>query len=48
MYPDFAKTAMEEGFKDIAAIFMAIAVAEKQHEKRYNDLAANIRSRQSF
>ena len=42
MYPEFAKTAMEEGFKNIAAIFMAIAVAEKQHEKRYKDLAANI------
>jgi len=42
MYPEFAKTAMEEGFKDIAAIFSAIAVAEKQHEKRYKDLAANI------
>jgi len=42
MYPEFAKTAMEEGFKDIAAIFTAIAVAEKQHEKRYRALAANI------
>ena len=42
MYPGFAKTAEEEGFGDIAAIFRAIAVAEKQHEKRYRDLAANI------
>ncbi len=42
MYPDFAKTAREEGFPDIADIFMAIAVAEKQHEKRFRDLAANI------
>ena len=42
MYPDFAKTAEEEGFDDIAAVFRAIAVAEKQHEKRYLDLAANI------
>jgi rubrerythrin len=48
MYPEFAKTAMEEGFKDIAAIFMAIAVAEKQHEKRYNDLAANIEAGRVF
>ena len=32
MYPGFAKTAREEGFKDIAVIFEAIAVAEKQHE----------------
>ena len=48
MYPEFAKTAMEEGFKDIAAIFMAIAVAEKQHEKRYKDLAANIEADRVF
>ena len=48
MYPEFAQTAMEEGFKHIAAIFMAIAVAEKQHEKRYNDLAANIKAGKVF
>ncbi|MBW1644390.1 MAG: rubrerythrin family protein [Deltaproteobacteria bacterium] len=48
MYPDFAKTAREEGFDDIADIFMAIAVAEKQHEKRYNDLAANIKAGKVF
>jgi len=48
MYPEFAKTAIEEGFKNIAAIFMAIAVAEKQHEKRYKDLAANIEAGRVF
>ena len=42
MYPDFAKTAREEGFEEIALTFEAIAVAEKQHEKRYLDLKANI------
>ena len=42
MYPGFAKTAREEGFEDIAAAFESIAVAEKQHEKRYLALAANI------
>jgi rubrerythrin len=42
MYPGFAKIAREEGFKQIATVFEAIAVAEKQHEKRYKDLAANI------
>ena len=42
MYPTFAKTARDEGFEAIAAVFSAIGVAEKQHEKRYNDLAANI------
>jgi rubrerythrin len=48
MYPEFAKTALEEGFKDIASIFTAIAIAEKQHEKRYNDLAANIKAGKVF
>ena len=42
MYPGFAKVAEEEGFGDIAAVFLAIAVAEKQHEKRYLDLVGNI------
>ena len=42
MYPGFAVIALEEGFEEIAVIFKSIAVAEKQHEKRYNDLAANI------
>ncbi len=42
MYPGFAKIAEEEGFNNIAVVFKSIAVAEKQHEKRYLDLAANI------
>jgi rubrerythrin len=42
MYPGFAETATEEGFSNIAVVFKSIAVAEKQHEKRYLDLAANI------
>jgi len=42
MYPGFAKVAREEGFEAIAAVFEAIAVAEKQHEKQYIDLATNI------
>ncbi len=42
MYPGFAETAREEGFDEIAAAMEAIAVAEKQHEKRYLDLAGNI------
>ena len=42
MYPDFAATAREEGFNTIAKVFEMIAVAEKQHEKRYIELAANI------
>ena len=44
MYPSFAKVAREEGFTDIALVFEAIAVAEKQHEKRYLGLLANIQA----
>jgi rubrerythrin len=42
MYPGFARIARDEGFENIAKIFEAIAVAEKQHEKRYLGLLANI------
>ncbi|MBN1831920.1 MAG: rubrerythrin family protein [Deltaproteobacteria bacterium] len=48
MYPGFAKTARNEGFEAIANIFDSIAVAEKQHEKRYLDLAGNIESGRVF
>lgn len=48
MYPDFAKTAVKEGFEEIAKAFLAIAVAEKQHEKRYLALAANIETGRVF
>ncbi len=42
MYPGFAEIAREEGFNEIAAVFTAIAVAEKQHEKRYLGLLKNV------
>jgi rubrerythrin len=48
MYPEFAKTAREEGFDSLAEVFEAIAVAEKQHEKRYVDLASNIETGKVF
>jgi len=48
MYPGFALIARKEGFDDIAAVMEAIAVAEKQHEKRYLALAANIETGRVF
>jgi len=48
MYPGFAKTAREEGLDDIAKIFEAISVAEKQHEKRYRELKSNIEAGKVF
>ncbi len=48
MYPGFAKVARQEGFEAIAIVFEKISVAEKQHEKRYRDLAANIEAGRVF
>jgi rubrerythrin len=48
MYPEFAAIADGEGLSEIASVFRAISVAEKQHEKRYRDLAANIQKGQVF
>lgn len=42
LYPAFAKTAEEEGFKNVAAAFKAISVAEKTHEERYRKLLENV------
>lgn len=48
MYPGFAKIAKEEGFAAIATVFESIAVAEKQHAKRYEHLKANIDGGKAF
>ncbi len=48
MYPGFARVADDEGFKEVAAAFRAVSVAEKQHEKRYLELAANIEAGRVF
>lgn len=43
MYPTFAKEAREEGFDEIAHLFEMVAQIEKEHEKRYRKLLANIK-----
>ncbi|MGM0440185.1 MAG: rubrerythrin [Chlamydiota bacterium] len=48
MYPEFAKIAREEGFDVIADVFESIAIAERQHEKRYLGLAKNIEGNTVF
>jgi len=48
LYPGFADVAQKEGFPEIAAAWRCISIAEKQHEKRYNDLLANIEKDQVF
>jgi len=48
MYPGFAQIARKEGFGNVAEVMEAIAVAEKQHEKRYLNLASNIEAGNVF
>lgn len=42
LYPHFAAVAKEEGFPEVAAAFLMIARVEKEHEKRYLKLKANV------
>ncbi len=42
MYDRMAREADEEGFKDIAARFRAVAAIERHHEERYRRLLKNI------
>ena len=48
MYAEFAKTAEEEGFREIAALFKMVAAIEKVHEERYRKLLANIKGNLVF
>ncbi|MGD0398287.1 MAG: rubrerythrin [Syntrophobacteraceae bacterium] len=48
LYPSFAAIAKEEGFPQIAEVWGFISVAEKQHEKRYRELLANVESGMVF
>uniref|UniRef100_A0A7C4MKY3 Rubrerythrin n=1 Tax=Desulfatirhabdium butyrativorans TaxID=340467 RepID=A0A7C4MKY3_9BACT len=48
LYPEFARVAREEGFEAVAVVFEKVSVAEKQHEKRYRDLATNIQAGRVF
>ena len=48
MYKNFAKTAREEGFDDIAELFELTSTVEKAHEERYRQLAKNIQKDNVF
>ena len=48
LYPAFAAVARDEGFDEIAEVFEAISIAEKQHGKRYRDLAKNLEEGRVF
>ena len=48
MYEGFAKTAEEEGFKELALKFRAVAKIEKHHEERYRKLLENVEMQKVF
>jgi rubrerythrin len=48
LYPEFARTAREEGFDNIASTFENIAKAENFHEERYRALIDNVANNTVF
>jgi len=48
LYPEFAKIAEEEGFKEIASAYKLIAKVEKAHEDRFKTLYSNLESGKVF
>ncbi len=48
LYSDFAKTAKDEGFPEVARSFNEIAKVEKFHESRYRKLINNISNGEVF
>lgn len=48
LYPDFAKVAEEEGFKDVARTFRGIARVESYHERRFLKLLSNLEQGTTF
>ncbi|MBU1510826.1 rubrerythrin family protein [Myxococcota bacterium] len=48
LYPEFARVAEAEGFKDIAAAFRLTALIEKAHEARYRKLHHNLENGKVF
>lgn len=48
MYEDFAKTAEEEGFTELAHKFRLVAAIEKHHEERYRALLRNVEAAEVF
>ena len=48
MYPGFAEIAEDEGFAKAADAWAAIAISERQHEKRFRELAGNLAADRVF
>ena len=48
MYEEFAKTAEEEGFPELARKFRLVGAIEKHHEERYRALLHNVETAEVF
>lgn len=48
MYAEFAKTAEEEGFSELAAKFRMVGEIERHHEERYRALLHNVQAQEVF
>lgn len=48
MYEDYAKTARDEGYNDIAALFQGVAAIERHHDERFEKLLENIENDEVF
>jgi len=48
IYPNFAKVAEEEGFKDVAKTFRGVAEVERYHEIRFLKLLSNVEQKTTF
>jgi len=48
MYPDFAKIAKEEGYKEASRLFDGIGKIEIEHEKMFKELLARLSNEEEF
>jgi len=48
LYQDFAKTAKDEGFPEVARTFEQVAKVERFHESRYRKLRTNLDNSEAF
>ena len=48
MYKEFAETAREEGFNEIADLFEGVGAIEKEHEERYLTFLNNVEEEMVF
>ena len=48
LYPEFADVSEEEGFTEVANTFRMVAKVEKEHERRYRKLLANVEQGKVF